>query len=340
MQRSISYPQEVFGWMIGSMQMVALYYGAIPVKELYKVFQGGKDMFPGHDGAPGVADIGEQEYAEMLHRFLSIANRPDLAGTPGLEAAGITCKFDRDELIMTGADDIVKDIRYKKFFIPDDYYILSLEEVMQVLDKGYIERPATRGLEYYLSSRWNKSEKEAADIVHSIVRGFQLGKVSPEDTVNKLIRTIGADTKDHSIETDELTEICHIVSQVYNQTGGMDQCGWSPVQIYEKTTGKKAPEVKSKIQDDPNAFQADFSKKHLGPTVTRESSQIISILKKYECELEKLGVNVDHEVNAYTYQDMRVTPEGTVHRAHSKKINRNDPCPCGSGLKYKNCHGR
>ena len=23
-----------------------------------------------------------------------------------------------------------------------------------------------------------------------------------------------------------------------------------------------------------------------------------------------------------------------------EKVGRNDPCPCGSGLKYKNCHGR
>ncbi|HFE66519.1 MAG TPA: hypothetical protein ENJ93_04570, partial [Chloroflexi bacterium] len=23
-----------------------------------------------------------------------------------------------------------------------------------------------------------------------------------------------------------------------------------------------------------------------------------------------------------------------------KKIGRNDPCPCGSGKKYKKCHGR
>ena len=23
-----------------------------------------------------------------------------------------------------------------------------------------------------------------------------------------------------------------------------------------------------------------------------------------------------------------------------KKIGRNDPCPCGSGKKYKNCHGK
>jgi preprotein translocase subunit SecA len=28
-----------------------------------------------------------------------------------------------------------------------------------------------------------------------------------------------------------------------------------------------------------------------------------------------------------------------VKRA-AKKIYPNDPCPCGSGKKYKNCHGR
>ncbi len=28
------------------------------------------------------------------------------------------------------------------------------------------------------------------------------------------------------------------------------------------------------------------------------------------------------------------------HIAHSEKIGRNDPCPCGSGKKYKKCHGK
>jgi preprotein translocase subunit SecA len=23
-----------------------------------------------------------------------------------------------------------------------------------------------------------------------------------------------------------------------------------------------------------------------------------------------------------------------------RKVGRNDPCPCGSGAKYKNCHGK
>ncbi|MCX7180422.1 MAG: SEC-C metal-binding domain-containing protein, partial [Proteobacteria bacterium] len=25
---------------------------------------------------------------------------------------------------------------------------------------------------------------------------------------------------------------------------------------------------------------------------------------------------------------------------HADKIGRNDPCPCGSGKKYKHCHGK
>jgi len=27
-------------------------------------------------------------------------------------------------------------------------------------------------------------------------------------------------------------------------------------------------------------------------------------------------------------------------RAERQKIGRNDPCPCGSGKKYKHCHGK
>lgn len=36
------------------------------------------------------------------------------------------------------------------------------------------------------------------------------------------------------------------------------------------------------------------------------------------------------------YQERR--PVETIVRSEDK-IGRNDPCPCGSGKKYKNCHG-
>jgi preprotein translocase subunit SecA len=31
---------------------------------------------------------------------------------------------------------------------------------------------------------------------------------------------------------------------------------------------------------------------------------------------------------------------GAVPRTVSDKVGRNDPCPCGSGKKYKHCHGK
>lgn len=33
------------------------------------------------------------------------------------------------------------------------------------------------------------------------------------------------------------------------------------------------------------------------------------------------------------------TPQAQTYRRQEKKIGRNDPCPCGSGKKYKSCHG-
>ena len=33
-------------------------------------------------------------------------------------------------------------------------------------------------------------------------------------------------------------------------------------------------------------------------------------------------------------------PQGALHAAGGSKVGRNDPCPCGSGKKFKHCHGR
>jgi preprotein translocase subunit SecA len=37
-------------------------------------------------------------------------------------------------------------------------------------------------------------------------------------------------------------------------------------------------------------------------------------------------------------EDTREMQKSTPVRVE-QKIGRNDPCPCGSGKKYKNCHG-
>ena len=45
---------------------------------------------------------------------------------------------------------------------------------------------------------------------------------------------------------------------------------------------------------------------------------------------------------ANTGEDTRAgdSAKGDTYQRYGQKVGRNDPCPCGSGKKYKQCHGR
>lgn len=53
---------------------------------------------------------------------------------------------------------------------------------------------------------------------------------------------------------------------------------------------------------------------------------------------QKVDLN-DRDMSAAASHDTREQPKSQPFVA-PKKIGRNDPCPCGSGKKYKNCHGK
>lgn len=56
---------------------------------------------------------------------------------------------------------------------------------------------------------------------------------------------------------------------------------------------------------------------------------------KWLYELEEWNKVYSEEEQLKMTKDYR-----RAHIAVSNKIGRNDPCPCGSGKKYKNCHGK
>jgi SEC-C motif-containing protein len=67
---------------------------------------------------------------------------------------------------------------------------------------------------------------------------------------------------------------------------------------------------------------------------------------EFEAVYERNGLrDVHHERGQFKkidgqwfYADGEVAPQTVVRSG--PKIGRNDPCPCGSGKKYKLCHGR
>lgn len=58
--------------------------------------------------------------------------------------------------------------------------------------------------------------------------------------------------------------------------------------------------------------------------------QAITIISEYLYRLREIEMIKNGHIPLPANQD--ILP--------CKKVGRNEPCPCGSGLKYKKCHGR
>ena len=128
------------------------------------------------------------------------------------------------------------------------------------------------------------------------------------------------------------------VIQVYQVSAMMDRCGWSPAQLYEKTYGQKPPKSIKAVRNNPGDSPLDIIPQ--GVKVVPARSSVATYLKANEDELKKRGIEVCCDENMSKYRDTRLTPEGITQRARAKKVYPNDPCPCGSGKKFKNCHGK
>jgi len=75
--------------------------------------------------------------------------------------------------------------------------------------------------------------------------------------------------------------------------------------------------------------------------VQQDPDEIREAKPQPKLDLKKLRTSKPElvsEANGAAMQDMRELQKAAPVRVENK-IGRNDPCPCGSGKKYKNCHG-
>ena len=68
----------------------------------------------------------------------------------------------------------------------------------------------------------------------------------------------------------------------------------------------------------------------------REEKTDMSKMRANKEEIERRGD--DYAANENDYYDP--TPVKQEPVKVGPKVGRNDPCPCGSGKKFKNCHGK
>ncbi|MEJ2628312.1 MAG: SEC-C metal-binding domain-containing protein [bacterium] len=77
------------------------------------------------------------------------------------------------------------------------------------------------------------------------------------------------------------------------------------------------------------------------PAVIRvqTKTRMKELAKIFEKKGWKYSIEVDRN-KPEDLTDLKILQKRTKPIKSNKKIGRNDPCPCGSGKKYKNCCGK
>ena len=77
-------------------------------------------------------------------------------------------------------------------------------------------------------------------------------------------------------------------------------------------------------------------------------SQDVQAAQEIEIDNEHLKTNIDQQKEMEEMQrkaaananNTQILEKPKTYKRETAKVKRNDPCPCGSGKKYKQCHGK
>lgn len=151
-------------------------------------------------------------------------------------------------------------------------------------------------------------ESEGKAIIKSFERGVML-------------HTIDEYWKRHLREMDELRQ--SVQNATYEQK--------DPLLIYKI----ESYNLYEKMQNDTNYNAVSVLMRAQIPVQQRNPEEIQEAVEEPEEPKQKYVESRSDEAARETQEPRRIDP---VRAAPN--IGRNDPCPCGSGLKYKNCHGK
>ncbi len=153
-------------------------------------------------------------------------------------------------------------------------------------------------------------------------KGYEVFKAFEKSVVLALIDDAW---KEHLREMDELKQ--SVQNAVYEQK--------DPLIVYKMEAFSMFKQMLANVNKDIVSFLFKGNIPSQDPNQVREARpqprQDLSKLKVSKPELNQSsgGIPVDDTRELQKTQPIRV----------EQKIGRNDPCPCGSGKKYKNCHG-
>ena len=197
----------------------------------------------------------------------------------------------------------------KKFYIP------SSDEIVEYTENGYpVSDPYYSRLKTFFIEELDMDLDKSEEYMPAI-----WNRVSMGNSLADIMEMLGGQGIVFPSEK-AMRKFVSLMTDVNNHTRMLSNRGWTPNEMLRQMPA--APDGRK-------------------PAIVPMSSEAARLLGEAADELKERGFDVDLDYNADEITTMSM-PDGISGRTvvGKKKIYPNDPCPCGSGKKYKKCCGR
>ena len=197
----------------------------------------------------------------------------------------------------------------KKFYIP------SSDEIVEYTENGYpVSDPYYSRLKTFFIKELDMDLDKAEEYMPAV-----WNRVSMENSLADIMEMLGEQGIVFPSEKS-MRKFVSLMTDVNNHTRMLSNRGWTPNEMLRQMPA--APGGRK-------------------PAIVPMSSEAARLLGEAADELKERGFDVDLDYHADEITAMSM-PDGISGRTvvGKKKIYPNDPCPCGSGKKYKKCCGR
>lgn len=212
-----------------------------------------------------------------------------------------------------------------------DYVEELLLESTQILVDTYIN-------EHEFSERWNVKELKKAleqdlGVSLPVIKWVHVDSLEYRDILDRVKEGVLAAYREKRLEGEELTpdERSYLVRTV-------DQL-WR-AHLTHLASLREGIHLRSYAQVDPaTAFRKDAFESFISfrkNLVMQASAALTFFLKPSPLVTPHTPAPV---IEVYPDPEQLVTPDSAATTGY-RKVARNDPCPCGSGFRYKVCHGK
>ena len=258
-----------------------------------------------------------------IENFLDVINVKKELQMTADELIEIFDRFPLDQLWTVRLDDIFLSTIYAPD--PDrlydlrvrqqgkDYYIPTAAEVEELFDTcALLSTPAYQKMKKYMTMNMHLTVTEAEDILLDL-----WDMLSTDDDFHECMEWFMEQFESKSKK--QAIDLLNLFMPLSNNTRMIANKGNTPSEL----SGRRK-----------------FGPGNM-PVITAGSSLAAGMLAEAAPEIRKMGFGFDLESNAANIpvMDMPNGLDGPV-KMSQKKVYPNDPCPCGSGKKFKKCCGK